>query len=111
MLEQQLASQSEIEVADITYSHSHSHSTSTEAASATPLDEMEWTMPFDLSQSAWTEHLEIISDPNLDPSLDPNWQDYASVSQDVDTAPQQQIQTSDDLQVAKDLPPLIQFDL
>ncbi|KAF5612748.1 acetate regulatory DNA binding protein [Fusarium tjaetaba] len=111
MLEQQLASQSEIEVADVTYSHSHSHSTGTEAASATSLDEMEWTMPFDLSQSAWTEHLEITSDPILDPNLDPNWQDYASVSQDVDAAPQQQIQTSDELPVANDLPPLIQFDL
>ncbi|CVL13036.1 related to acetate regulatory DNA binding protein FacB [Fusarium proliferatum] len=110
MLEQQLASQSEIEVADIAYSHSHSHSNSTEAASATPLEEMEWTMQFDLSQSAWTEHLELISDPNLDPNLDPNWQDYTSVSRDVEAAPQQ-IQTSDDLSTAKDLPSLIQFDL
>lgn len=110
MLEQQLASQSEIEVADIAYSHSHSHSNSTGAASATPLEEMEWTMQFDLSQSAWTEHLELISDPNLDPNLDPNWQDYTSVSRDVEAAPQQ-IQTSDDLSTAKDLPSLIQFDL
>ncbi|KAG7406403.1 hypothetical protein ACKAV7_014156 [Fusarium commune] len=111
MLEQQLASQSEMEVANIAYSHSHSHSNSTEAASATPLEEMEWTMPFDLPQSAWTEHLEIIPDPNLDPNLDPNWQDYTSVSQDVEAAPRQQTQTSDELSIAKDLPPLIQFDL
>ncbi|KLP20321.1 acetate regulatory DNA binding protein FacB [Fusarium fujikuroi] len=101
---------SEIEVADIAYSHSHSHSNSTEAASATPLEEMEWTMQFDLSQSAWTEHLEFISDPNLDPNMDPNWQDYTSVSRDVEVAPQQ-IQTSDDFSTAKDLPSLIQFDL
>ncbi|KAF4415135.1 acetate regulatory DNA binding [Fusarium acutatum] len=107
MLEQQLASQSEIEVADITYSHSHSHSTGTEAASATPLEEMEWTMPFDMSQSTWTEHLEIISEPNLEP----NWPEYSVVSQGIEAAPRQRTQTPDDLSIISDLPPLIQFDL
>ncbi|KAF5230863.1 hypothetical protein FANTH_13646, partial [Fusarium anthophilum] len=107
MLEQQLASQSEIEVADVTYSHSHSLSTGTEAASATTMEEMEWTMPFDLAQPSWTEHLEIISEPNLDS----NWQDYSEVSQGIEAAPRQRAQTPDDPSITSDLPPLIQFDL
>ncbi|KAF5962234.1 acetate regulatory DNA binding protein FacB [Fusarium bulbicola] len=107
MLEQQLASQSEIEVADVTYSHSHGLSTGTEAASATTMEEMEWTMPFDLAQSSWTEHLEIISEPNLDS----NWQDYSEVSQGIEAATRQRAQTPDDPSITSDLPSLIQFDL